>query len=464
MPANASVNPVQSSGILISEIQTGGVDASGAELTKSEFVELYNTSDNAVDLSGWRVDFLTQNHDGLSAPTRIIGNLSGNIEPYGYLILSYKGYLADADFYFDGGPSSGYLAKGSGTIRLINALGQIVDMVGYGTPNNFLGQQAKAPDPGKSLQRCFNDELLVNTNNNAEDFASLAPTTPRDAAACPATTAGPNPGSLPPLGTNPQTSNCQGVVLSELLPNPSGTDAGHEFIEIHNPTTDVISLAGCGLQTSANTKIYKFGAEELSPGQYRAFYDGVSGLVLPNGSGGSVWLLSATNEEIDYVTYPANISDDIAWAWFGQADWGATYAPTPNAANIDQASKPCPAGQERNPATNRCRMLANILNTIAPCGPNKERSPDTNRCRAVAGTDVKPCPTGQERNPDTNRCRKIIAKTLIAGVKDVEAVKQGLSHGWQIAGLILAAGILYGIWEWREDLVYFLRRLRRRQA
>jgi hypothetical protein len=43
------------------------------------------------------------------------------------------------------------------------------------------------------------------------------------------------------------------------------------------------------------------------------------------------------------------------------------------------------------------------VKNMKPCPPGQERNPATGRCRK----SQKPCPPGQERNPVTRRCRKI---------------------------------------------------------
>lgn len=55
--------------------------------------------------------------------------------------------------------------------------------------------------------------------------------------------------------------------------------------------------------------------------------------------------------------------------------------------------KPCPPGQERNPATNRCRKIRSPIQTAKK--PPK---------RAPSRRSLKPCPPGKVRNPKTNRC------------------------------------------------------------
>lgn len=122
----------------------------------------------------------------------------------------------------------------------------------------------------------------------------------------------------------------------------------------------------------------------------------------------------------------------------------------------------CKTGQERNPETNRCRSIASATSALTACNPGQERNPDTNRCRAVAAvaSTLKPCATGQERNPDTNRCRKVQTTTTSAdfAVEPIKAGTKSFVGWWALGGLgILAAG--YGAWEWRDEVMHFIRRI-----
>lgn len=461
--------------VLISEFQTGSID-SGDENPRGEFVELYNPTDFAADVAGWKVEYLTKTHDGVSEATRTLAALTGNIEPGAHLLISYQDYLADADFYFSGGPVSGYLAKGDGTIRMVNEIGQTIDLVGYGSPNNYEQSPAAAPDANKSLQRCVDNDQLVDTNNNSSDFALYSETTPGINVSCPVAAS----------PTAPSGSNCMGIILSELLPNPAGTDGGNEFIELYNPTGDFINLAGCGLQYGSGS-VYRFGNVELAPEQYKAFGDQTTGITLTNSSGGTVYLLSAIDEELATATYLANMGDDVSWAWFGADLWRQTYVPSPNAINTDQATKPCAYGevrnpdtgrcvslgvggstlqpcradQERNPATNRCRLLTASAAKLTACKPGQERNPATNRCRSASSTQLKPCKPGQERNPDTNRCRNATGAAGGSGngkVQDIASTAASKSSWW-LGGLALMSAGAYGIWEWRAELRNLLKKL-----
>jgi hypothetical protein len=490
--------------IIISEIKLGGDSYShGTDQAKDpqEFITLYNQSSDDVDLSGWVLEYAKTTFDKAhcsdsnwlkySVSSSVSQTaLNGTIKP-GQVSTPIARSLTD---------------NAGGAIHLVNATDKnslfTEDLVGWGT-NAPCSESSPAATPsnGKSIKRYLdcNSNAPIDTDDNSKDLVSNQP---------------PGPGALNyPFLTNcdEAVSNstaageqaCEGVVISELLPNPSGTDTGNEFIELHNPTTSAISLQGCSLQTTANSKVFNLESAVLQPGEYHAFYNSETGLTLSNAAGGAVWLLSPSTE-LQSINYQGNLADDVSWALVS-GSWQATYQPTPNAPNISLATKPCPAGeqrstetgycqgsstvsastltpckegQERNQATNRCRNIvtasasssksksAKSSSSLTPCKPRQERNPATNRCKSVvttASATLKPCSAGQERNPATNRCRKVSAASAaskLSSVKDNISGSIASSPHWWLAGFAVVGATGYGVYEWRQEVLQFLSRLK----
>jgi hypothetical protein len=394
--------------VIINEVKLGGTNT-----TPEEYVTLFNAGTTAVTLDQWKLEYaktgaaVTCPGAGWSVPSSQITTLSGTLEP-DQLSAPITRSLTDS--------------KG-GALHLVDAGGTVQDLVGWGStasPSPCSEQAAaQIPTTGKSILRYLScaDSFPVDSDNNASDFTAPSAPNPTGlsgqyAASCqsdsnPAPVSPGSSGSTDISGdTSPSGPTCEGVLVNEILPNPAGTDTGHEFIELHNPTVAAISLDGCALQTSNSTKLYNFSGISLAAGEYHAFYDDQTGLTLPNAAGGTAFLLTPT-EEIQSITYPANLGDDVAWAKFSDT-WESTYTPTPNAANALQSEASCPTGQERDPTTDRCKIPV-TPDTLVPCKPGQERNPDTNRCRSIlaAGATLTPCKPGQERNPATNRCKAI---------------------------------------------------------
>lgn len=480
------------SAVIISEIKLGGTSYShGTDQPKDpqEFITLYNQSDSEVNLTGWTLEYAKPtfdktycaDSDWMSRDTNSsvsLTELSGLLQPHQVSTPVVRSMTDNA----------------AGSLRLVNRSGVtspiVEDMVGWGeTSSCSEGSPATVPQSGKSLKRYLDCQLStpVDTNNNQADFATDQPPSP-------ATLSSPllagcqenSEDNDPPASEQ----TCEGIVISELLPNPAGTDTDHEFIELYNPTGAAISLRGCSLQTTSGSKAFNFSNITLQPKEYHAFYDNESGLILPNSAGGTVWLLSPV-DELQAITYPANLDDDVAWA-LSDSGWQATYKPTPDAANIVESSKPCPegevrnpdtgychssatlttsnlsicpAGKVRNPDTNRCRSVISSESGLVPCKAGQIRNPDTNRCRAalsLASASLKPCAAGQERNPTTHRCRKAASASAsnLATVKDVASGSISGSTHWLLAGLAVAGATSYGVYEWRQEILQFIGRVK----
>jgi hypothetical protein len=455
-----------------------------------------------------------------------LATLNGVIAGHGSVLLAYADYLTEtAQLTFTSSSSFGALAESSGHIEIRDASGQSIDRVGWGSASQPLTKAAKAPSAGRSLQRMsLPDTSLANTANNYNDFLVSDIPNPHgggyiadpQVVAPPSPTPTPSPVSTPSsIPVTTPTVSCEGVIISEILPNPAGADAGHEFIELHNPTSEVIDLTGCSLQTGSTSKsTYAFTTTSLQPGEYRSFTDTETNLTLANAAGGTVWLLTAT-DELQAVAYGAGLADDVSWALVDGA-WAQTFTPTPGGGNTLTVSAPCPTGQERNAETNRCQTIdsegtatatgnasspvpckfgqernpdtnrcrnitatdasltackpgqtrnpatnrcatatATSSSTPTACKAGQERNPDTNRCKAIATTDTaaKACPAGQERNPDTGRCRKSTAAGgNIAKVQDVKTPLSA-SHGkWLLIIVAILVAIGYAVFEWRQEI------------
>jgi hypothetical protein len=537
---DGAATPLMTPALIINEVQTSGCSTSApcTEDTKMEFVELYNTQNMPLQVSGWKLRYISAS----GGTTNDLASFNGQVAAHGYVLIAHAGYYPEADLFFGTATSAGMLAKTGGHVELVNSSDTVVDKVGWGTAAQAQTKPVSAMLPGQSAERGTDPGgLPLYSANNFNDFtaqtiptsqagnytvSSISETASPEPTPTPASTPTPVPVITQPNGqevtlpadgnamTPPIIPTCNGVVISELLPNPAGSDTGHEFIELHNPTDETIALDGCSMQTSASTtKTFAFSQSRLQPGEYHSFSDSVTGLTLPNSAGGTVWLTDAA-VELQALTYPGAMDDDTTWNLVDNV-WSASFTPTPGAANVATPLKPCDdgevrnpdtnrcvsntataassntsspsstdvsvanttpaackAGQERNPATNRCRAIASTAaNATVACKAGQERNPETNRCRnvATAASAAKACPTGQERNAETNRCRKITAAgssngSDLNGVKDIATTAGTKSKPyWLIAALAIAVAVAYGVYEWRQEIKQFIGKMSGKQ-
>lgn len=470
--------------LLISEVQTEGEDAAGLSDGRVEFIELYNPGPSSLEVNGWKVEYLSAGHDGTGAATRTLATLEGTITSKGYVLLG-DASIPDADLYFPATTNaSGYIARSGGHVRIVDAAGLTIDLLTWGTGRAIESWPRVAEIPaGASVQR-----NVEGTLSGVKLLAFAAPTTEVT----------PYGGGLR-LPPKPAEPTCSGVVLTEILPNPSGTDSGREFVEVHNPTTESVVLQACGLRLGNQSAAIKLPAIALKPGEYRALYEEETTLTLPNASAQVIWLITSESEQ--GILYPDALADDEAWALIND-QWQVTHLPSPGVANTatpassspertstDETPAACPAGKERNPDTGRCRAVVEAerlapckagqersaetnrcraqasLESPSPCKAGQERNPETNRCRAVlaAKTSPKACAEGYVRNPDTNRCRKVVGtQQPLAAVQDVRTVSRGSVLGWGLVGLFVCGALGYAVYEWRADIANYIHARRQR--
>ena len=457
-----------------------------------EYIEIFNASADPVDLANYNLEYFNTTNPAISLqPTQ---------KPlYAYMLDSNASLVLAKQIiqipHAQQSPLSS-LSDSGGRLRLVTNEGVIVDEVAW--------TNVQANAAAITVYQCNAATILCN-GNRVQSFSrsqnidstfiipepqwQLALPSPVSSELLAYQIDETDDTEVPPpdmpVENEELVVTCEGVVISELLPNPEGVDSGHEFIELYNPTVEVINLLGCSLQTSFAAKKYDLPDVGMAPGAYLALPDSVTGLVLPNAAGGNAWLLSPA-DELSSIIYPGSLEDDASWSLINGV-WQVTYSPTPALPNVPLPVKPCPEGQARNPDSNRCQApIITAVSVLTPCKVGQERSPDTNRCRAIASTisslmpckegqernletnrcrsissaaDLTPCETGQERNPDTNRCRKIVAAAgnTLASVTDVQSATK-TSQKWPLAIVAVLVALGYAAFEWRKDVRQFISR------
>lgn len=281
------------------------------------------------------------------------------------------------------------------------------------------------------------------------------------------------------------------LMLTELYPNPVGSDTGNEFVEIYNPNDHHVGLDAFVIKVGPNgEKSYAFpeGAT-IGPKEYVAFSDADMKFTLVNTTS-RVMLVGIDGEVYGDSGIYDSAGDGMAWARF-DGTWVFTNQPTPGRENLgDEESldeeimsvaslAPCAAGKYRHPLTNRCRNIETDAAVLAACDADQYRNPDTGRCRKVTLASVTPCKDGQYRSEETNRCRNITAATALKPCDDnqhrseetgrcramkvtavpesafaVQPIKEGATAfiGWWALGGIGILAVGYGAWEWRKEI------------
>lgn len=219
--------------IVISEVEVGKTGAAN-----DEFVELYNPTDNNIELTNWKLTRKTQG----GAESDLISAVSGTIKSHGYFLFApSSGYtgLPSAD--------QAYLASNNSitdnnTILLYNNDSTLVDKVGFGTATDSEGAAETNPGAGTSRERQANssstsstmgsggiDEFNGNgedTDNNANDFVLRSVPQPQNSASSlePVPTQTPtNTTTIPPTSTETPTTTVTSTPSETPTTTPTDT-------------------------------------------------------------------------------------------------------------------------------------------------------------------------------------------------------------------------------------------------
>lgn len=182
-----------------------------------EFIELHNTGESSVDISGWRVcDLSTYDKStskcSLSHSNKFIFAHSSIIAPHGYMTIYQK-----TDFKF-------ILNNTDEEIFLEDHENNIIDHHLY-----------KKSHKG------------VTWNYDDKDWYEEMPT--------------PQTSNAP----NPRTKEYPNLILNELLPQPQDNADQNEFIEIYNPFDTSLSIENYRLADTSQTGSFTFSPANYSP-------------------------------------------------------------------------------------------------------------------------------------------------------------------------------------------------------
>ncbi|MCX2496154.1 lamin tail domain-containing protein [Pedobacter sp. PF22-3] len=179
-PQNTTIKePTGANHVVISEVYGGGGN-SGATY-KNDFIELYNPTLSAVDLTGWSVQYASATGTGSWAAT----TLSGSIAPKGfYLIQQSAGTGGTLDLPTPDKIGTLTLSGTTGKILLSNSAtpqtganpvnANIIDKVGFGTANGYEGT---APAPATTNTTSIERKASATSNattmgiGGTEEFA-----------------------------------------------------------------------------------------------------------------------------------------------------------------------------------------------------------------------------------------------------------------------------------------------------
>jgi predicted extracellular nuclease len=182
--------------VVISQVYGGGGNT-GAPYT-NDFIELFNPTATAVNLTGWSVQYASAT--GTSWTTKV--DLTGTIQPGKYyLIQQASGGTVGVALPTPDQTGTISMSATAGKVALVNSTtaltgncptgAVIVDFVGYGSTADCFEGTGPAPAPSNTNADIRTFSGCIDANNNSTDFTSAAPT-PRNSAS-----ASSNCGTLP---------------------------------------------------------------------------------------------------------------------------------------------------------------------------------------------------------------------------------------------------------------------------
>jgi len=274
-----------------------------------EWIELYNTTGQEIDLSGWTIE------EGSGTKTNLSGILAGSGKEKFLVIAKPKGNL-----------------NNSGDIIILRAGGVLIDQVAYGNwDDGDLENNAAVPSDPNSLARKFDGQ---NSFNNLNDLAVT--TTPTKGASNIITGTIEEENEI----TNEQRAlydYSDDIIISEIFPNPVGSDTEGEFIELYNKGQTEINLLGWKIGDDSKRR-YEFKENTfIKSGQYLAVLRPESKIAL-NNNGDSVKLFQPLKDE----PYQAVEYKEVIEGWSynfatSSHDWIWSEVVTPGEANAIKA-------------------------------------------------------------------------------------------------------------------------------
>jgi hypothetical protein len=291
--------------LIISEIMYHPCATGGTETL--EYIELFNTHPVSEDLSGHRlsgdVDFTFPSNTVIPARSFMVVAADPAAMQTAYGLGVY-------------GPWSGNLPNNSGLVRLRNRAGARLLEVEY---EDQMPWPIAADGAGHSL-------VLARPDFGEGDVRAWGPS--RDA--------GGSPGAADPL----TSAALDAVVVNEFLAHTDLPDI--DYVELHNPGTQSVNLAGCILTEMPTSNRFVFPANTLLPPRgLLALTQTQLGFSLSS-HGDDIYLKAPGGMRvIDAVRFPPQ-PGGLAVGRYpdGAPDWYALAAQTPGTANLAAGLRP----------------------------------------------------------------------------------------------------------------------------
>jgi hypothetical protein len=331
--------------ILINEVAWAGTGASSSD----EWIELMNTTENSIDLSGW---IMTDGGD-------VQISLTGEIGPHGYYLLERTDDMTVADLSADM-IYGGTLSNGGEHLQLLDPSGQTIDSAnqdGGGWPAGSSSQRFSMERRGGG-DAPGNWATYTGYGGTAHDAAGgLIGGTPRQTNSLFFPT--PTPTWIPGR-----------IVINEVLIRPhydwegtGGSVTSDEFIELFNSGPYAVNLEGWILDDvpEAGSRPYVLPGFTLPPNGILVLFRSRTHIAL-NDSGDTVRLMAPNGMLVDKVRYLRVRAYNLSYGRLpdGSNQWLYGLWPTPGRPNIifvDPATLPPPSVYDDCPSSPGDRLI-----------------------------------------------------------------------------------------------------------
>lgn len=310
IPLFANAQPADH--LVISELQTGSSGSAG-----DEFVEIYNPTNTAIDLDGLRLEYRSAAGTTWYKKAEII---SGELEPFRFFLFGAGVHQEKSDQTFNSG-----LAAGGGSIRLLQG-GNVIDLIGWGSSTAYEGNVAPGVPAGSSLERkagalSASSGNGVDSDNNSEDFLVRLASEPQNSSNS-EIFAEVDFVAAAPAGGQPTV-----LQITELMPNPEGSDSTEEFIEVYNPNAFDVDLGGWKLEDKyGSPKSFELSGT-IRAKDYIVFKSSETKISLNNDKD-QVVLVDPTGEVVSSSDPYESAEEGQSWNYTG-GRWQWSSSPTP---------------------------------------------------------------------------------------------------------------------------------------
>jgi hypothetical protein len=315
-----------------------------------EFIELFNPSSSAVNLSG----YLIKSSSKLGA-SHTLGDYV--VPAGGFLTLMSRDTKIQ-------------LANAGSSVALFDPAQQPVGRtITYKTAPTG-SAWARQPDGGWSWTKTPTpDEVNQFTASGSISAKAPTPAIPDEGA------------EVLAVATNSR------LQLTELLPDPAApqTDAANEFIELYNPTDAPVNVTGYVIKTGTSLKTkHSLPAAVVPAFGYLALHSGATKIQLAN-AGSSVALFDPSGAPVGPTITYAAAKTGVAWA-LGDTGWEWTSTPTPGGANVLSAPvSAASSGTSKSAATKAVRSSKSTKTTTTKA-PKAVKASATVPAQPVAHT------------------------------------------------------------------------------